>query len=127
MKNKNKNSSGTSFVEFLVILTLLFVVGLLGSGMLFGHYPFGPEKELTATVNRLYVDTHNKESHYMVGTDKGVFECDNSFWLGIWNTDELYSDLVAGKTYRLTVKGNRSVNLFFQKYPGIIKVDTANQ
>lgn len=40
---------------------------------------------MTCKVERLYVDfsgtKDSSKSHYMVGTDQGVFEVDNSIWL----------------------------------------------
>jgi len=104
----------------IIVLILLFIKPILGI------FPFGPVSETAVTVQRLYVDYSgsgdSRASHYMVGTDKGVFEIDNSLWNWIWNADELYAKLVAGETYRVKTKGNKVVNFFFQKYPYIIEV-----
>ena len=58
----------------------------------------------------------------MVGTDQGVFEVDNGLWLGVWNSDELYSKLIQGHKYHITTKGNKWVNMFFQEYPYVVAV-----
>lgn len=98
-----------------------------------GMFPFGPESEVEATVTKTYVDVSiskdsdgnsHSSSHYMVGTDKGVFEVDNSLWLWIWNADEIYGSLENGKTYKLTTKGKKFANFFMQQYPRIVKVES---
>lgn len=121
-----KNKRGFTVIEGLVLLSILTILGIiifaLVSPKIFGTYPFGPKQELTVTVNRLYVDFENKSSHYMIGTDKGVMEVDNSWYLSIYNADEIYSSLEPGKTYKVIIKGNRIVTWWAQEFPGIISV-----
>ena len=113
------------------ILFVVFIIGLVVAfafPVMMGTYPFGPEQTLNVTINRLYIDTSSdgdggRQSHYMVGTDKGVYEVDNSWIAGIWNADEIYSSLQQGSNYTITVKGNKYVNFFMQQYPYIIKVN----
>ena len=88
----------------------------------YGVNGFGPEKEQVITVERLYVDG-GKSSHYMVGTDKGVYEVSNfMFPVQIYNSDEIYSNLQVGKRYAIKTKGNKILNWYFQEYPYIIEV-----
>ena len=88
----------------------------------YGVNGFGPEKEQVVTVERLFVDG-GKHSHYMVGTDKGVFEVSNfKFPVQIFNSDEIYSSLKVGETYTIKAKGNKILNWYFQEYPYIIEV-----
>ena len=128
--NSNKFNLGWEWQERAAILFFILVFGFIlaavaGSPVL-GLYPFGPERTITATVNRLYVDVsgskESADSHYMVGTDVGVFEVDNSWWLHIWDADKKYAMLKEGNTYELTIKGNERTSMFFQSYPGITKV-----
>ena len=107
-------------------MTVTPIVVLLGLITWF-HYSqgiggFGPEYVNQVTIQRLYVDG-GKSSHYMVGTDQGVFEVDN-LYLGaqVFNSDELYSQLEVGKTYTLKIKGNKVINWFIQEYPYIIEI-----
>lgn len=119
-----------TLIELLVVISIVAIIAAMAlhtiGGPGWGFFPFGPTRTVTATVQRLYVDTssHDKStsSHYMVGTDKGVYEVDNSWWIGIWNADEIYSRLQQGHTYMLTTKGNKVVNMWMQQYPGIIAV-----
>lgn len=83
---------------------------------------FGPESIQQVTIQRLYVDG-GKSSHYMVGTDQGVFEVDNILWpVQVFNSDELYSQLEVGKTYTVKLKGNKVINWLVQEYPYIIEI-----
>jgi hypothetical protein len=59
----------------------------------------------------------------MAGTSAGVFEIGNSLFLWIWNSDEIYSSIVQGGTYTLTIKGNKVLGWWLQSYPYIIKVE----
>ena len=102
---------------------MIFVVAILaiitGINYVAGTDGFGPERDEQITVQRLYVDKHD----YMVGTDKGVYEVQNFVIpIQIFNSDELYSKLEVGKTYNVTIKGNKVLNLFMQEYPYIITI-----
>lgn len=114
-------------IPTLIIIFIIGLIAAIGIRPLVGVFPFGPESTLNVNVTRLYVDVsgsgEDKESHYMVGTDKGVYEVDNSWIAGIWNADEIYSSLQQGSNYTITVKGNKYVNFFMQQYPYIIKVN----
>lgn len=143
MKNKqiNFDSLMDKIMDKLVVLTpaqmlsvtvigtvaiMLSVAGVIDSvNWFFGVKGFGPEKTEQITVQRLFVD-NNKSSHYMVSTDKGVFEIDNFLYpRTIFNADELYGRLEVGKTYQVVVKGNKMLNLFFQQYPYIVEIKWA--
>ena len=111
-----------SAVITTVVLILAILIPFLAIEYAYGVNGFGPIKEQVITVERLYVDG-GKSSHYMVGTDKGVFEVSNfKFPIQIWNSDEIYSNLQVGKRYAIKTKGNKILNWYFQEYPYIIKV-----
>jgi hypothetical protein len=113
-----------TMVTLQIAAMIIFIVSITGIFINVGVGGFGPTNIINeATVQRLYVDRSENDSHYMVGTDVGVFEVNNGILLGIWNSDEIYSQLKEGGKYKLTIKGNRVVNFFFQQYPYIIKVE----
>jgi hypothetical protein len=109
----------------MMVLVVLIVVG--GCNVFIGAGGWGPTISREVTVTRTYVDYSgsgdNKESHYMVATDEGVFEVGNGILLGLWNADELYGKIQGGKRYRLTTKGNRVVGMFWQEFPYIVQVE----
>lgn len=118
-------------VIFMIVFTVFAIVTLLGSVMCVNWVvrnslnvaPFGPEITQQVKIERLYVDVSGESSHYMVGTDKGVFEVNNSMWLGIWNADETYSKLQTGNTYTVTTKGEKILDWWIQQYPLITKIE----
>jgi len=102
----------------LVIPAVQYIGG--GAGV------WGPTRTQEVLVQRLYVDSgggKNGNSHYMVGTDKGVFEVDNGVLLWQWNSDELYAQMKEGKRYRLRTEGNKIVGFFLQQYPYVTAVE----
>ena len=105
-----------------VVLILAILIPFVAIDYAYGVNGFGPVQEQVITIERLYVDG-GKHSHYMVGTDKGVYEVSNfTFPIQIWNSDEIYSNLQVGKTYHIKTKGNKILNWYFQEYPYIIEV-----
>lgn len=119
-KGKTVSKSGDSEGCLTVIVVLLFVIIAIAAAAikpLAGAPPYGPYRTFDATVNRLYVDHKGEGSHYMVGTDKGVFEVQHSWWAGVNNADEIYSRFREGKRFQITTKGNKFVGWYFQEYP----------
>ena len=105
-----------------VVLILAILIPFVAIDYAYGVNGFGPEEERVVIVERLYVDG-GKSSHYMVGTDKGVYEVSNlMFPVQIWNSDEIYSSLKVGEKYIIKTKGNKILNWYFQEYPYIIEV-----
>lgn len=116
--------------KLIIIAVASVVVLAFGFPIFMGAYPFGPQRVVEdAKVQRAYIDysgdKDSQQSHYMIGTDKGVFEVDNSTWLWIWNADEIYSQVEEGKVYDFHIKGNKIINPFFQIYPGVTKVEVS--
>jgi hypothetical protein len=113
----------------IIVGAILLIAALCAIEPMMGVYPFGDRATQTVTIQRLYVDVsgtkESTSSHYMVGTDKGTFEVDNSLWLWLWNADELYSKLEQGKSYKIETKGRKVVNFLFQSYPGIVRIEAA--
>jgi hypothetical protein len=104
------------------IMVLAMYLPFVAIDYAYGVNGFGPEEEQVITIERLYVDG-GESSHYMVGTDKGVYEVSNlMFPVQIWNSDEIYSSLKVGEKYTIKTKGNKILNWYFQEYPYIIEV-----
>jgi hypothetical protein len=108
---------GALIGPFIFVVAVLAIIA--GINYCTGTDGFGPERDEQITVQRLYVD----KSSYMVGTDKGVYEVQNFILpIQIFNSDELYSKLEVGKTYSVTLKGNKVLNPIMQQYPYIISI-----
>ena len=121
MRSRNR---GIGIVLFVVLL-----IASLCAWPVMGIFPFGPERHELVVIKRLYIDysggSDSASSAYMVGTDKGVFEVDNSLYLGIFNADEIYAQMQEGMTCTVRVVGHKYVNFFLQQYPGITSVRPA--
>lgn len=121
-----------SFIPVIITLAgiMALVMLVMGLRLTLGLFPFGPEQVVQAQVQRLYVDVSGDnqvtKSHYMVGTDKGVFEVSNSLWLWMWDADKRYSQLQTDKSYELKTKGNELVNILLQEYPRILSINPIN-
>jgi hypothetical protein len=117
-------------VEVLIVLVIVgLVLAMVIPAVQYiggGAGVWGPTRTQEVLVQRLYVDSgggKNGSSHYMVGTDKGVFEVDNGVLLWQWNSDELYAQMKEGKRYRIRTEGNKVVGFFLQEYPYITAVE----
>lgn len=126
-----KKNKGAYVIEWLilthVVSVILCVVIYTMVFPIYGLFPFGPVKTVEVKVERLYVDHSNNGSDYMVGTDKGVFECDDSYINGIFNADEIYSNLKEGKRYLLTVRGRKLTNMIWKEYPNVLAVKSIEE
>ena len=111
----------------LFVVGVVVVLVVLGIGFSLGIGAWGPTQVHDVAVTRTYVDFSgsgdSKASHYMVGTDKGVFEVDNGLFIWTWNADELYAKIQVGKQYRITTRGKKVVGMFFQEYPYVVSVE----
>lgn len=108
----------------LVVLGILVILGLFVLDISQGVGVWGPENHWEVTVTNTYVDHSKDESHYMVATDTGVFEVQNSLAMAVSNADELFGQIQKGKRYRLTTRGNKVVNYARQEYPYITAVES---
>jgi hypothetical protein len=115
----SSDSLGCLGLATLAVLLVMIIVGPRACTRAGG---FGPVDTVeNATVITKHVDAGKEASSYMVTTDKGTFEVDNGWLLGVWNSDEIYGQLEVGKTYNLTIEGEKTVWWFLQYYPYITK------
>ena len=123
MKNKKPYRSPLSVEILFLPVLLLLIFGWPVAYVVRGCGVFGPTVAREVTVQRLYVDGGKDSSHYMVGTDQGVFEVDNGLLLWQWNSDELFARLKEGKRYKITTEGRQVVGFLFQEYPYVTAVE----
>jgi prepilin-type N-terminal cleavage/methylation domain-containing protein len=124
MKNKK---SGYTLVEIMIVLVIIGLVVAIAmpliASIVHGVGSLGPTRRQIVTVESAHVDVKEGGSHYMVGTDAGVFELENGFFLGIYNADELYAKLKKGGRYAITTKGNKAIGFWMQEYPYIVSIE----
>jgi hypothetical protein len=122
----------TFLTVLFVFLFVIIIMTVVSMPLWLGVRGFGPIKTEVVTIERTYVDYSGStkggpESHYMVVTNKGIFEVDNGWILGMWNADEVYGKIIPKYTYQITTKGNRVVNFLYQEYPYIIKAERVTE
>lgn len=102
---------------YLVLLILLFLM-LLG-GCLIQN---GNEADVTITVKeKQAVATHDSYKYLIFSTQDEVFESDDTFVHGKWNSSDIYGKLEPGHTYKIHVCGTRIP--LFSMYRSILSVD----
>lgn len=108
---------------FLIICFIMVTF----SSVILGIDGYGPYKNISdITIISKHIDS-GKKSHYMVTTNQGTFEVGNGYFLGVWNSDEIYGNLKENKNYDIRIKGNKIINFFFQEYPYIIEAKEVKQ
>lgn len=91
------------------IVIVLVMITILSSGCLSSIHAGG--EYIDALVEKKFVDVSKSQgSHYLLVTDKGMFEVDRPFidtFNKSRNADVIYGKIVEGKKYRLHVYGYR--------------------
>jgi hypothetical protein len=125
---KHKSTLTTAFF-FLALVLAVFSTPIIYIALGIGS--FGPTRTVQTTVVSKHIDysgqDEDRTSNYMVNTKDGTFEVANGLFLGVWNSDEIYGNLVEGQVYTLTTKGNRVVGMFFQEYPYIVSYEKSGK
>jgi len=104
-------------VKIIVIaIIVLIVIAIAGSMIL----QLGMKQTLTTTITNKERVVKDKDSYYLVWTDKEVFSLKDSFWNFQFRSSDLYGKLQPGKTYEVVVYGLRIP--FFSWYRNIISV-----
>lgn len=120
MKTLSTNRLSVSGIVMSLRVITIVIAGVVGCYAGYGLGGFGPTQKMLVTVSDKHIDQKNDTSRYIVSTDQGVFQCDNSMVLGICNADEIYGNLTTGNTYSITTKGREAVNSFMREYPYIV-------
>lgn len=90
------------------ILAIIILVAIAFSGCL-SDYHFG-EDYTDVTVQKKMIDVSKEGSHYLLVTDKGVFEVDRplmDYFSKEINPDAVYSKIEEGRRYKLHHYGYR--------------------
>lgn len=86
-----------------VSLAALAVVGMGG----FTAYVHSTQRTVTAKVTKTWVQNTKDGSINLIGTDKGVFEDQDSVTYLKFNSSDFYNEMTPGKTYTFDVTGWR--------------------
>lgn len=114
---REKSSEMISFVIWIIVIALLLVVAI--------YRPINKassQREVIATVTDKVVKNSNDISKYLVFTeDKSgnveTYEITDSFFMGRFDSSDVWANIKIGSTYKFTVAGSR--NGFMSWYPNI--------
>ena len=108
-------------MKAITIIALLFLI-TLSSGCLESVHANGGYTDVTVT--KKFIDYSKDDSHYLLTTDKGMFEVNRPLFDTFnqsRNPDLVYSKISEGKQYRLYHYGYRID--FLYEYPIVVGVD----
>lgn len=106
-----------SFFWAYIIFTTLCLFGTVSCA----SWLYFNDSTIIATVDRKESVSSRKSHTYLIFTDKGVFENDDVFFRGKFNSSDFYNEIKEGHTYKFTVVGQRIP--FLSMYKNIIKVE----
>lgn len=103
----------------IVIALVIIIVGAIVFKVTTIGYS---NKEVIAIeVKDKYIKRDNKSDIYMiVDTDNNTYQISDLFWIGKFNSTDLYNELEIGQAYFIEVTGIR--NQFLSWYPNINKI-----
>lgn len=108
---------------FFLLVAAVIVLAIVGS-VAYGIFEHTNTKTVTFVVQdkqapvKCDSDGTNCHSHYLIFTNKGVYEDTDSFWFFKFRSSDLYGQLQRGHRYTCKVYGFRIG--FTSTYPNII-------
>ena len=112
------------FFEFigglLIMLIALGIVGFFIGFAIWSHnVSYGNEQTIEIEVQDKY--TKGKSgTYYVVDGNDNTYEVRDMFWLGKYNSTDIYNKLKIGKKYRVKTTGERIH--FWSMYPNINEI-----
>ncbi len=89
---------------FIIGMANILIVILFGFIISIGYQ----NKEVTTIeIQDKWVKNNSKSSDYLISTDKGVYKVSDLFFIGKFNSSDIYAQLEKGKTYKITSTGYR--------------------
>lgn len=100
------------FLTGLLIVVLLFIV------VFSVVFSYTNEQTVTCEISDKWVKRVNKgEDTYLVSCGDTVYKIEDLFWIGKFNSSDIYADLEVGTIYDFKVTGHRIP--FFSEYQNI--------
>lgn len=120
------NSDAISGIAAIIII----LIALIPYALITGYIHNCNERTYEhCYVTEKGIKNQNKDGKYLIYTKVNeqveVFEIEDSFVQGRWNSSDIYAQIEANKTYTFTVVGKRSY--FWSWYPNIIEWTEENE
>lgn len=106
------------FKEIVIALVIIIVGAIVLKVATIGY----SNKEVIAIeIKDKYIKKDNKSDVYMiVDTDNNTYQISDLFWIGKFDSTDLYNKLEIGQAYLVEITGVR--NQFLSWYPNINKI-----
>lgn len=120
------NSDAISGIAAIIII----LIALIPYALITGYIHNCNERTYEhCYVTEKGIKNQDKDGKYLIYTKVNeqveVFEIEDSFVQGRWNSSDIYAQIKANKTYTFTVVGKRSY--FWSWYPNIIEWTEENE
>lgn len=103
----------------IVIALVIIIVGAIVLKV--ATIGYSNKEVIAIEVKDKYIKRDNKSDIYMiVDTDNNTYQISDLFWIGKFNSTDLYNELEIGQTYFVEITGVR--NQFLSWYPNINKI-----
>lgn len=103
----------------IVIALVIIIVGAIVLKV--ATIGYSNKEVIAIEVKDKYIKRDNKSDIYMiVDTDNNTYQISDLFWIGKFNSTDLYNELEIGQTYLVEITGVR--NQFLSWYPNINKI-----
>lgn len=105
--------------EGIVIALVIIIVGVIV--LKIATIGYSNKEVIAIEVKDKYIKRDNKSDVYMVvDADNNTYQISDLFWIGKFNSTDLYNKLEIGQTYLVEITGIR--NQFLSWYPNINKI-----
>lgn len=103
----------------IVIVLIIIIVGAIV--LKIATIGYSNKEVIAIEVKDKYIKRDNKSDVYMVvDSDNNTYQISDLFWIGKFNSTDLYNELEIGQAYFIEITGIR--NQFLSWYPNINKI-----
>lgn len=111
----------------IILIITAIILAFIGGIIYLSTIDYQNEEIIEITVKDKYVKRAGESGDtYLVASEEGdTYKITDLFWIGKFNSTDLYNQLTIGKTYRVTVTGVR--HQFFSWYKNINKIEVLEE
>ena len=120
-----RNQRGEIATIIIAIFILIMMIGTIGTIIYVTIEKYSSKQEKEIVVKDKYIKNgngKNSSSKYLVvDTENNTYEITDLFFLGKWNSTDLFNQLEVNHKYKIKTTGNRIH--FFSMYPNINEIE----
>lgn len=110
----------------IILIITAIMLAFIGGIIYLYTIDYQNKEIIEITVKDKYVKRDGELDMYLVASEEGdTYKITDLFWIGKFNSTDLYNQLTIGETYRVTVTGVRQQ--FFSWYKNINKIEVLEE